>query len=354
MTAANGEAVKTSGHPVVDVHSHVLPTSLVEAARHGRSMFGMDLDFSSERELTWKIAGNESSMDWNASFSTAAERVQAMDRDGIDVQLLSINPAMFGYENDAAQAARLCVVTNSGIAEIAAEAPGRLRGLAHLPMQAPEAAATEVVRAVDELGMVGASIGTNIGGRDFDDPELRPVFEAVEALDVMLFVHPSADRFPARGHAHFLQNLIGHPVETTVAMASMIFGGVLDRFPGLRVCFAHGGGYGCMAMGRFEHGWRVREQCRQMAQAPAEYRSQLYVDTLTHSHAALRTVVEELGEEQVVIGTDYPTPMSQDDPIGWLDQVEWLSPRQRDRILSENAATLLGPKAHELDATASR
>ena len=332
-------------HPVVDVHSHVVPSVLVDRARRGESLLSMDLGFSEAGILNWKLAGDVGSMEWDASFTDPDERVLAMDRDGIDVQLLSINPAMYGYAGEPSLAAQLAAAVNDGIAEIVAAAPERFQGLAHLPMQDGEAAARELHRAVTELGMAGAGIGTNVAGRDLDAPELRPVFETAEALGAMVFVHPSADRFPSKGYSYFLQNLIGHPVETTVAMASLMFGGVFDRYPGLRVCFAHGGGYGCMAMGRFDHGHRTREQCRQMAKLPSEYRTQVYVDTLTHGEAGLRLLVDALGIDQVVIGTDYPTPMAQADPIGWLDRVSWLTSEQRSRILSANAAMLLGPMA---------
>lgn len=330
----------------VDVHSHVVPDVLYRAALRSDSVHGMDLAMSPDRAtLMWRADGSSGSMTWMSAFSEVRRRVDDMDRDGIRVQVLSINPAMYGYAGDSSRAVAWARTINEAIASMAAQVPDRFVSLAHLPMQDPAAAARELERAVLDLGAVGAGIGTNVAGDNLDAQRLRPVFEAAEALDAMIFIHPADDRFPPAGHPYFLQNLIGHPVETTVALGSLIFGGVFDRYPRLRVCLAHGGGYGCLAMGRFDHGHRTVPASGGMRLSPSEYRSQIFVDSLTHGYPGLRLLVEQLGASQCVLGTDYPTPMSQSDPVNWLDGVPWLDGRTKRAVLSGNARALLGSRS---------
>ena len=337
----------TNAGPVVDVHAHVIPRVILEAAQRNEPWESMELGFENER-LSWVANGEKWSMPWNGAWRNPELRLETMDADGVDVQLVSLNPAMFSYSIAADHAPKICSAVNDGIAEIVSTAPTRFRGLAHLSLQNPPEAVKELQRAVGELGFAGAGIGTNIAGKDFDDPEVFQVFEAAADLGVMVFIHPAADRFPARGYAHYLQNLIGHPVETAVSMATMIFSGVFERLPGLRVVYAHGGGYGCMGLGRYDHGKRVREECQQISGLPTDFTSQIYVDCLTHSHDGVRFLLDQVGPGQVVLGTDYPADMGQVHPLAWLEAAPMISDAERTAILSGNVKRLLGAKAKEL------
>ena len=334
----------TPSSPVVDIHAHVIPRVIYDAARRNEPWMSMELGFEDDR-LSWVANGQKWTMNWNGAWRNPELRLTTMDTDGVDVQLVSLNPAMFSYSISPEHGPKIASEVNDGIAEIMATAPTRFRGLAHLSLQNPAAAVKELQRAVGELGFVGAGIGTNVDGKDFDDPELFQVFEAAADLGVMVFIHPAADRFPARGYAHYLQNLIGHPVETAVSMATLIFSGVFERLPNLRVAFAHGGGYGCMGLGRYDHGKRVREECQQISRLPTEFTSQIYVDSLTHSHWGVRFLLDQVGPGQVVLGTDFPADMGQVDPLNWLKAATMVSDAERQAILRGNAQTLLGAKA---------
>jgi aminocarboxymuconate-semialdehyde decarboxylase len=343
------DSAATTQDPVVDVHAHVNPQVIVDAARRNEPWMSMELGFADDR-LTWVANGEPWAMHWNDAWRNPALRLETMDNDGVDVQLVSLNPAMFSYSISEKYASRIATEVNDGIADIVSSASTRFRGLAHLSLQDPKAAVKELERAVGELGMVGAGVGTNVAGANFDAPELFPVFEAAADLGVMIFVHPAADRFPQRGYPHYLQNLIGHPVETAVTMATLIFGGVFERLPGLRVCFAHGGGYGCMGLGRYDHGRRVREECQQISGMPTDFTSQIWVDSLTHSHVGLRFLLDQVGPGQVVLGTDFPADMGQVAPLAWLEAAPTLSDDERRAIRSGNVQALLGAKAEAVSA----
>jgi aminocarboxymuconate-semialdehyde decarboxylase len=328
---------------IVDVHAHVVPDVIYDAARRHDPWFGLEVA-ADDGHLSWAVGPERWSMPWDDAWRDPAVRVANMNREGVDVQLISLNPAMFSYALSAADAPRMAAAVNDGIAEIAASAPERFRGLAHLPLQSPAAAVAELERAVDELGMVGAGIGTNVAGLNFDAPDLYPVFEAAAGLGAFVFIHPSNDRFPPRSHPYYLQNIVGHPVETTVAMASLIFGGVFERLEGLRVCFAHGGGYGCMGIGRFDHARRVRKECQEISGLPSDFRGQMFVDSLTHSRGGLRFLLDQAGPGQVVLGTDYPADMGQFDPVAWLGAAPTITDAERTAILSGNVRGLLGSR----------
>jgi aminocarboxymuconate-semialdehyde decarboxylase len=329
--------------PIIDVHAHVVPDVIHRAARQHEPFFGLEVA-ADDGHLSWAVGRERWSMQWDDAWRDPSVRLESMDREGVDVQLISLNPAMFSYATAAADAPQMAATVNDGIAAIATTAPTRFRGLAHLPLQSPGAAVGELERAVTELGMVGAGIGTNVAGRNYDDPDLFAVFEAAAGLGAMIFIHPSNDRFPSRGHPYYLQNIVGHPVETTVAMASLIFGGVFERLPDLRVCFAHGGGYGCMGLGRFDHARRVRKECQEISGLPTDFRSQIFVDSLTHSHGGLRFLLDQAGPGQVVLGTDYPADMGQVDPVTWIGAATTITDDERTAILSGNVRGLVGTR----------
>jgi aminocarboxymuconate-semialdehyde decarboxylase len=333
------------GTTVVDVHCHMVPGSATRAAQRGEVWHGVPMGIGPHGGLSWEIGGARWNLTWENQETGFDDRIARMDEYGVDVQVLSLSPAFWWYYAlSAAEIAPIAVEVNDSIAEALQAHPTRFMGLAHLPLQDAGASVAELERCVSELGFAGVAVPGNVAGVDWDSADLFRVLEAAAGLDAMVFVHPATDvRVPGRSGPYFFPNIIGIPVETTMALASMIFGGVFDRLPDLRVCLAHGGGYGCMALGRWDHAHRVRPECRGIEGRPSDYASKVWFDSLTHSHTALRFLLDEVGPNQVVLGTDYPADMGQVDPVAWVRAARQLSAEEHRLVLGENARQLLGP-----------
>ena len=267
-----------------------------------------------------------------------------MAAQGVDMQVLSVPPPFgFYYTQEPSRSLAICRVVNDAFAETIATDREHFVGLATVPLQAPEEAARELERAVRGLGLRGAAIGTNVAGQDLDRPGLGPFYAAAQELDTPLFIHSTNSRALGgdRFRRYHLGNLIANPTEDALAAASLIFGGVLAEFPRLRVYIAHGGGSCPVLRGRWEHGWRVRPEAQARIQRPpSEYFGKLLFDSLTHSGPALNFLVESVGPERVMLGTDYPYDMSDSDPVRSVAALPHLSDAQRTLIYSGNAASL--------------
>ena len=233
-------------------------------------------------------------------------------------------------------------MVNDETAAIVAEHPDRFAGLAFLPLQDADASVRELERGMRELGLIGAAVSTHVDGEDWDSERLFPVLQAANDLGALVFVHPASVR--ARGILpnYHLVNMIGNPLETTIAIGSIVFGGVLDRLDSLRLVFAHGGGYAAFAAGRFDHGATVRPESKGTLLPPADYLRRLYFDDLTHSALALRYLVDLVGIDQVVLGSDFPADMGYVDPVGWLETAPLLDAAEKAQILGGNLERLLG------------
>jgi aminocarboxymuconate-semialdehyde decarboxylase len=274
-----------------------------------------------------------------------ATRFAAMDRLGLDLQVLSINP--FWYRKDRDTAAAICRIHNEALAELCARHPARLAAFASLPMQAPDLAATMLEHAVKTLGLVGAAIGGSVLGRDFCHPEFHPVLAKAQELGAMLFIHPQttpelAARFKGNG---FLSNVIGNPLDTTIALEKLIFEGVLDALPELKILAAHGGGYVGSYAPRMDRGCFVSPQnCNAavpLKKKPSQYLRQMHFDSLVFTGEALRHLAAEVGASQIMIGTDHPIPWVED-PVGHVMGTPELSDDDRLAILGGNAIRTLG------------
>ena len=233
---------------------------------------------------------------------------------------------------------------NANVAEIVARHPKRFAGMATVPLQAPGLAIDELRHARERFGLRAVEIGTCPGGRDFDDPALFDFFAACVDLDVAVFVHPAAPLVGLdRMKKYYFPLIVGNPLESALAISTLIFGGVLERLPRLRIGFAHGGGAFPFTLARLNHGWAVRSEGRAaIPHEPRHYARRIWVDSLTLGAANLKFIVEELGMERVVIGSDYPFDMGADDPIGAVERAD-LAPAARAAILDgANAARFLG------------
>lgn len=258
----------------------------------------------------------------------------------IDVQILSAAPQTYLYGEPAAVTAACATIQNDQIAKYVAAVPDRFLGIATLPMQAPEVAAAELRRAVRSLGLRGAMIGSNIEGTNLDAPALEPVWAAACELDVVLLIHPVNVGAADRLRAYYLNNLIGNPLDTTIAAACLVFGGVLERHPGLKVLLVHGGGFVPYQAARWAHGWKVRPEPKlHLAASPEPWIERFYYDTILHSTASLKFLIESAGPARVLLGSDYPYDMG---TLECVRQVRALALPEADK------ATVLGGKAWSL------
>jgi aminocarboxymuconate-semialdehyde decarboxylase len=261
------------------------------------------------------------------------------------MQVLSINP--FWYRKDRETAEAICRINNEGLAELCASEPKRFAGFASLAMQFPELAVKQLEEAVRKYGLKGAAIGGSVAGRDFCHPEFHPVLAKAEELGVMLFIHPQSTpelqhRFKGNG---WLANTIGNPLDTTIALEKLIFEGIFDQYPKLKVLAAHGGGFLGSYAPRMDRSCFVSpKNCNPdivLRKKPSEYMRQIYVDSLVFTPEALRHLAAEVGAGQIMIGTDHPIPW-EEDPVTHVMSTPELSDDDRLGILGENAIQVLG------------
>ena len=266
-------------------------------------------------------------------------RLAAMDAAGIDVQLVSPMP-IHHYWADLDLAARYANAVNAGILDHCAAAPGRLIGLGTAPLQHPDLAAEVLGRAVGD-GLRGVEVATYVAGRELADPSLEPFWSTAAALDAVVFVHPWGCTLGERLSTAYLSNIVGNPVETAVALSRLIFSGLLDRYPGLKILAAHGGGYLPGYLGRGDHAWQVRPDSRTCAEPPSAYIRRLWFDALVYTPEGLRTLTAAAGADRVLLGTDYPFDMGITDPLDRL-AAAGLPASASEAIRGGNAAALLG------------
>jgi aminocarboxymuconate-semialdehyde decarboxylase len=293
----------------IDVHTHILPRGWDDfLARHTDTRWPRVV-----REAGGGCAlhrGIERDRGLTEQVFDPAVRMADLDRLGIERQLLSPPPLMFCYWAEPGAAAEFCRLHNDAIAAVVAAHPARFLGAAIVPLQSPDLAVKELERAA-RFGFRCVEIGSSVDGRDLDDEALHPVWEAASALDVALFVHPAA---PVLGAERFnLPLVLGNPLETALTITRVIYGGLLDRWPRLRWCFAHAGGAFAFVLGRVERGWHVMGEGKAaVASPPSTYARRFWVDSITHSPPGLRLVIDTHGADRVVLGSDYPFRMGYD------------------------------------------
>jgi len=326
----------------VDVHSHVLPLEMVEAIRKRPRDYQMRVEGAAEKELF--IRDDRHTTPVYAEFHDADAKVEGMDRKGIDVSVISVTPVVFFYWLDAEAglaAARLMI---DGIARMVAKRPDRLRGMATLPLQDPDAAVAELERVAKEHGFRSVEVGCRVRGELVSEPRYRPVLRRAQELGVFLFAHPYvAGALPPDLGCYYLGNLAGLPFDTALMAAHLMFGGALDELPALNFVLAHGGGHLPYQIGRLAHGHKVRKEARaHTSKTPLELLRRFYFDALTHDADALRFLVGKVGADRVTIGTDAPFDMAEENPVAMIEALTGVSEREREQILGLNALALLG------------
>ena len=314
----------------IDIHAHITPEGFVKAFESGNTWHGM-------------AAGDVSNIGYNPRTTwTPEERIADMNSLGVDVQILSTNAFFYNYEKDASVVTAMDRECNNYVGQLAKDYPDRFAGFANLPMQDVSAAVAELERSM-AMGLKGAMIGDHVNGNTFDEPEFMPLWKAAEASGAVLLIHQGGNTVVSpRSNNYHLPNTIGNLADRTVTFASFVFGGVMDACPDLRVCLCHGGGYTCYGIGRMDRGWQVRREARaHITQPPSTYLDKFYYDCLTHSEEALRYLIDSVGIEKVVFGTDWPFDMATDWPVSWVLGCESLTMEEKEAILHKNLESLL-------------
>ena len=273
-------------------------------------------------------------------------RIGEMDEQGIDVEALSINP--FWYKADRDRAAEVVRIQNDRLAEFCATYPDRFVAFASVALQYPELAVEQLVHGVKKLGLRGAAVGASVAGLEFSDPKFHPFWAKAEELGVLIFIHPQStpDLAPRLKGNGWLANTIGNPLDTTICLSHLIFEGTLDRFPKLKICSAHGGGYLPQYAPRSDNSLRVAPEMDtgvKLKKKPTQYLRDMYYDTLVFTSEALRHLAHEVGVNRLVIGTDHPIPW-QSKSVDHILKAPGFTDKERRMMLGETAAKLLGIK----------
>ena len=326
----------------IDIHAHVVPDSLWKAIDAKQEWHGF-------RHETGAGLGTVVGGGMRTAFTSpkvrysVEERLKDMDQQKVDVQVLSIHTPLIGYHLEAAQGLALAREVNDEIGATVRQSAGRLAGLATLPVQDVQSAIGELERAVTKLGLKGASLDTQVNGEQWDEPKFLPFFKAAEQMGAVLFYHPQPQNnfLMQRINRHGLFNSLGVILDDAIVTAVLICGGVLEKCPDLKVCIAHGGGPACFAMGRLDRNWNERPATRSTPKQPSEYQKKLYYDTVVPSEEALRFLIDRVGADRVVLGSDWPFVGWKPSPVGWVQNLKSLTPEEKEKILWKNLAALL-------------
>lgn len=328
---------------VHDVHAHCVPGGLVETIRSSGPRAGVDIVMSPAGPAV-RFAGGPTTPPILPGLTDVGAMLADMDRARIDVRILSPWTELTAYGLGADDALRFSRWFNDLLAGTIAEHPDRLRGLGTVPLQAPGLAVRELERCITELGFVGVEIATTVAGRDLDDPALDPFWAAASEIGCPILIHPL---HPLQGRdqgRHYLANLVGNPAETTLAAAALMFGGVLDRFPGIRPILVHGGGFTPWQIHRWDRGhdaMRGLTRTGGIRSRPSELLRRFHFDSVLHGSDQLAFLIGAVGADRVVIGTDHPFPMGDPDPLWTLDGVTGLDPEAIARVRGGNVMGLI-------------
>lgn len=268
-----------------------------------------------------------------AKMTDLENRVKHMDEIPIDIEVISTWVDVFGYDLSAKVIGKYSKALNESLSAAARSNPQRLRFVATVPLPFGELAAETLKDAVDRLGAIGSMIGTNIAGANLDDPRLEPFWDASEKLSAPVILHPLKVAGANRLSSHYLHNLVGNPFDTTIAASSLIFGGVMDRHPDLRIVLVHGGGYFPSGIGRLDHGFNVRPETKGAKNAPSSYLRRFYYDTVVYDARVLKSLVDMVGRDRIVIGSDYPFDM---EPKNYMEYTKSVFGESMSTMLQEN------------------
>ena len=324
----------------IDIHSHVIPDRIVAAIAANPKRFRARIEGEGAARKVIHDQGYVYPL--FEEFRRVEAKLSAMDRKGIDISVISPAPPMFYYWADADLALEVAGLVNDGVADMVGARPDRLRGMATVPMQHPDAAVAELERVVRAYGFKAVEIGTSIEGAQLAEERFRPLLRRACELNVFVFAHPYYVGAKSGLENYYLTNLIGNPLDTTVMLANLMFSGRLDELPDLKVVLAHGGGFIPYQIGRLAHGHSVRSETNGISKSsPKELLKRIYFDSLLFEPRALRYLIDLVGADHVCIGTDAPFDMADNDPKATIDAVPGITPLERQCVCCGTALKLL-------------
>lgn len=338
--AAARPTARRVASPVIDIHCHIVsPAASQLVQRSGEVPDEPMLKFSNDAT---RAVGHAQTETVRPQLTSVDRRLADMDKMGVDIQAISPAPPQYFYWTSPELGRDAARLINDNIADTVARHPDRLVGLGTVPMQHPKFAVAELERLVRKLGLRGVELCTNVAGAELSDAKFRPVFAKAEELGVMVFLHPNAFTEGRRLSDHYFSNVIGNPLDSTIAVSHLIFGGVLDAYPKLKVCVAHGGGFLPAYAGRMDHAHGARSDCRLcIKKKPSWYLRKMFFDTIVFDESQLKYLVETYGSDHILMGTDYPFDMGMYEPVEFVNGTKSLSAADRQAILGGNAARLL-------------
>jgi aminocarboxymuconate-semialdehyde decarboxylase len=335
---AGPAALKTAGARAIDIHAHYFPQAFFDLFNTEGQRYNAEFR-RTEQGFFFKTPA-ESSGPLPAKFIDLKQRLADMDAQGVAVQALSLTgPMVYWAEGEFSQ--KLAMTWNDGAVAAHMANPDRFVVLATLPMLDPDRAVDELKRVSKLPGVRGVYMGTNVEGRDLDDPLFESIFTHIETLGLPVFLHPLPPILGGkRLQPYSLTNILAYPLDTTVAASHLIFGGVLDRHPNLLIVLPHAGGALLNIVGRLDHGWNVIPPAKHSAQTPSAYLHRFMYDTIAHSKPLMEFIISQVGVERVMMGSDYCFPIGYERPVESVEELR-LSPDQRKMILGGTAAKLL-------------
>jgi aminocarboxymuconate-semialdehyde decarboxylase len=324
----------------IDIHSHVIPDRIVSAIAADPKRFRARVEGEGAARRIIHDQGYVYPL--FEEFRAVEAKVEAMDRKGIDISVISPAPPMFYYWADADLALEVAGLVNDGVADMVGARPERLRGMATVPMQHPDAAVAELERVVRGYGFKAVELGTSIEGAQLAEERFRPLLRRASELNVFVFAHPYYVGAKSGLENYYLTNLIGNPLDTTVMLANLMFSGRLDELPDLKIVLAHGGGFIPYQIGRLVHGHKVRSETNGISKSsPKDLLKRIYFDSLVFEPQALRYLIDLVGADHVCIGTDAPFDMADNDPKATIDAVPGITPLERQCVCCGTALKLL-------------
>ena len=327
----------------IDVHAHLTPQCFWQATGKGGDWHTLRRE-KDERGQEIAIVGSGRQVLPPRAKWTPEERLADMDSLGVDVHVVSPYVGFYNYQLDAKIATATARATNDEIASMTRAWPKRFAGLGTLPMQDVKASIVELELCVTQLGLKGAEINDHVNGRTLEEPEFRPFWKAAEQLGALIFFHQAGETLVTpRTKRYHLPNTVGNLVDRAVTFATLVSGGVMDECPDLKIVLGHGGGYTCYGIGRMDRGWQVRTEARaNISQPPSAYLRRFYYDCIVYTESALRFLIDTVGADRVVFGTDWPYDMALDWPVSWILAMESLTQAEKEAILWRNLERLLG------------